>query len=206
VLFQAMATGHATYSTVHASSIKSLVHRLEGKPIEIPRIMLQSLNLVSIHIRTRVKNERVRRCKQIVEIIDIDPTTREILTNEVFHWDQIDDRFVYNGKSYVLEEIRSRWDLTKEEITNEFRQRVEILEWMKNKRIRTFEEVAKTISKYSENPKELLEKIRKTGKMNIQKTNDGLKIGEKSKSDEEKNKKPDEKIQKKVQEQVIHKN
>jgi len=40
VLFQAMATGHATYSTVHADSSKSLIHRLEGEPINIPRIML----------------------------------------------------------------------------------------------------------------------------------------------------------------------
>ena len=72
VLFQAMATGHATYGTVHADSAKSLIHRLEGKPIEIPRIMLQSLDVVSIHITTRVKGKRVRRCKQIIEIIDIE--------------------------------------------------------------------------------------------------------------------------------------
>ena len=54
VLFQAMATGHATYSTVHADSAKALIHRLEGKPIEIPRIMIQSLDVVSIHVTTRV--------------------------------------------------------------------------------------------------------------------------------------------------------
>ena len=46
VLFQAMATGHTTYSTVHADSTESLIHRLEGKPIEIPRVMLQSLDIV----------------------------------------------------------------------------------------------------------------------------------------------------------------
>ena len=107
VLFQAMATGHATYSTVHADSAKSLIHRLEGKPIEIPRIMLQSLDIVSIHITTRVKGKRVRRCKQIIEIIDIDPTTKEILTNEVFRWDPVEDKFIYTGKSYVLEGIRA---------------------------------------------------------------------------------------------------
>ena len=43
VLFQAMATGHTTYSTVHADSAQSLIHRLEGKPIEIPRIMLADI-------------------------------------------------------------------------------------------------------------------------------------------------------------------
>jgi flagellar protein FlaI len=102
-----MATGHATYSTVHADSAQSLIHRLEGKPINIPRVMLQSLDIVSLHVITRVKNMRARRCKQIIEIIDIDPTTKEILTNEVFRWDPVGDSFIYSGKSYVLERVRS---------------------------------------------------------------------------------------------------
>jgi len=162
VLFQAMATGHATYSTVHADSAKSLIHRLEGKPIDIPRIMLQSLDVVSIHITTRVKGKRVRRCKQIIEIIDIDPTTKEILTNEVFRWDPIEDKFIYTGKSYILEGIRAKWDISKEEITQEIRKRAEILEWMKDTNVRTFWEVSKAISRYIDNPEHFMKKIRST--------------------------------------------
>ena len=164
VLFQAMATGHATYSTVHADSAKSLIHRLEGKPIEIPRIMIQSLDLVSIHITTRVNGKRVRRCKQIIEIIDIDPTTKEILTNEVFRWDPVEDKFIYTGKSYVLEGIRARWDLSKEEITQEIRRRTEVLEWMAENNIRTFTEVAKVVSRYTENPERFLKEMRALNK------------------------------------------
>jgi flagellar protein FlaI len=163
VLFQAMATGHTTYSTVHADSAKSLIHRLEGKPIEIPRIMLQSLDVVSIHFTTRVKGRRVRRCRQVIEIIDIDPTTKEILTNEVFRWDPVEDKFIYTGKSYVLEGIRARWDMSKEQISTEIRQRAEILKWMDDNDVRVFKEVAKAISSYAENPNEFLEKIRKSG-------------------------------------------
>ncbi|MBN2066282.1 MAG: type II/IV secretion system ATPase subunit, partial [Candidatus Thermoplasmatota archaeon] len=160
VLFQAMATGHATYSTVHADSAKSLIHRLEGKPIDIPRVMLQSLDVVSIQITTRVKGKRVRRCKQIIEIIDIDPTTKEILTNEAFRWDPVEDRFSYTGKSYVLEGIRARWDMSKERITQELRQRAEILEWMRETNIRSFKDVARAISKYTENSEQFLTMVR----------------------------------------------
>jgi archaeal flagellar protein FlaI len=160
VLFQAMATGHATYSTVHADSAKSLIHRLEGKPIEIPRIMLQALDIVCIQITTRVKGKRVRRCKQIIEIIDIDPTTKEILTNEAFRWDPIEDKYIYTGKSYVLEGIRARWDMDKDEITEEIRRRAEILQWMCNKDVRSFKDVAKAISRYTENSEEFMKKIR----------------------------------------------
>jgi flagellar protein FlaI len=161
VLFQAMATGHATYSTAHADSAQSLIHRLEGKPINIPRIMLQSLDLVCIHVITSVKNMRARRCKQIIEIIDIDPTTKEILTNEVFHWDPVEDKFVYSGKSYILEKIRTEKDLSREDMDREIGNRKKIIEWMNTNNIRGFRDVANTVSKYGETPEELLTQIEK---------------------------------------------
>ena len=164
VLFQAMATGHATYSTVHADSAQSLIHRLEGKPINIPRVMLQSLDIVSLHIITRVKNKRARRCKQIIEIIDIDPTTKEILTNEVFRWDPVEDNFIYSGKSYVLERIRTEKDMSQEEMTSELRNRTRIIEWMNAKNVREFRGVANLVSRYAENPVEIMKQIEEENK------------------------------------------
>ncbi len=161
VLFQAMATGHATYSTVHADSAQSLIHRLEGKPVNIPRVMLQSLDVVCLHIITRVKNMRARRCKQIIEIIDIDPTTKEILTNEVFRWEPVEDKFIYSGKSYVLERIRAEKDMSREDMTNEIKNRIKVVEWMNKKDIREFRDVAKLVSQYTEAPEETLKKINK---------------------------------------------
>jgi flagellar protein FlaI len=161
VLFQAMATGHATYSTAHADSAQSLIHRLEGKPINIPRVMLQSLDIVCLHVITRVKNIRARRCKQIIEIIDIDPTTKEILTNEVFRWDPVEDKFVYSGKSYILERIRAEKDMTREEMTTEIKNRRSIVEWMNKNNIREFRDVSKLVSQYTESPLETLQMINK---------------------------------------------
>jgi len=164
VLFQAMATGHTTYSTVHADSAASLIHRLEGKPINIPRIMLQALDIVCIQVISRIKNKRARRCKQIIEIIDIDPTTKEILTNEVFRWDPVEDTFTYNGKSYILERIRGEKDLSREEMTQELKKRSELLEWMNKNNVREFKKVATLLAQYAENSAQLMEKI-KDGKL-----------------------------------------
>ncbi len=160
VLFQAMATGHTTYSTVHADSAQSLIHRLEGKPIEIPRIMLQTLDIVIIQVISRVKNKRARRCKQIIEIIDIDPTTKEILTNEVFRWDPIEDKFVYSGKSYILERIRAEKDISREGMIAEIKNRTMLLDWMNKNNIREFKKVATIIAQYVDNPQEVMKKIR----------------------------------------------
>ncbi|DAC22622.1 MAG TPA: secretion system protein E, partial [Candidatus Poseidoniales archaeon] len=79
-----MATGHCSYSTVHADSAASLVHRLENKPIDIPRVLLPALEAIAIQIQTRINGRRVRRTKQIVEIVGVDPHSQEIITNEVF--------------------------------------------------------------------------------------------------------------------------
>jgi flagellar protein FlaI len=121
--------------------------------------MLQALNIVSLHVITRVKNKRARRCKQIIEVIDIDPTTKEILTNEVFRWDPVEDTFVYSGKSYVLERIRAEKDKTREEMAVELNNRRKIIEWMEREDIREFKGVAKVISQYAENSEQLMEKV-----------------------------------------------
>ena len=161
VLFQAMATGHTTYSTVHADSAKSLIHRLEGKPINIPRIMLQALDIICIQSTSRVKDKRVRRCKQIIEIIDIDPTTKEILTNEVFRWNPIEDNFIYSGKSYILERIRAEKGLSRDEMANEIKNRATLMEWMRKENIKDFKEVAAMTANYIENPLEVMKSIGK---------------------------------------------
>lgn len=161
VLFQAMATGHTTYSTFHADSAQSLIHRLEGKPIEIPRVMLQSLDIVTLQVQAEVGGERVRRVKQIVEIVDIDPMTKEILTNEVFRWDPVQDQFYFSGKSYVMERIRNQHGESKEEMLDELSRRVEILDWMKDNNIRAFKDVARIVSSYLDTPDDVIEKVRK---------------------------------------------
>jgi len=123
VLFQAMATGHCAYSTVHADSVPSLVHRLENKPIDIPRVLLPALEACAIQIQTRINGRRVRRTKQIVEIVGIDPGSMELITNEVFRWDPATDDFVFSGKSYVLEKIMVKINFSQEEMRRELRTR-----------------------------------------------------------------------------------
>jgi len=74
-LFQAMSTGHTTYSTMHAADIETLLNRLQGEPINVPHAMLQALNIVSIQMQTYIGNERVRRTKTLLEITGLDQRT-----------------------------------------------------------------------------------------------------------------------------------
>ena len=159
VLFQAMATGHTTYSTFHADSIQSLVHRLENKPIEIPRVLIPALDGISIQIQTRVGGKRVRRNKAIVEIIGIDPHSHELLTNEAFRWDNKTDEYVFTGKSYIFEKIMVKANLNRVEIMDETKRRQLVIEWCLKKSIRDYKDFAKVVAEYYVHPEDVMRKV-----------------------------------------------
>ncbi|MCD6542309.1 MAG: type II/IV secretion system ATPase subunit, partial [Thermoplasmata archaeon] len=161
VLFQAMATGHTTYSTMHADSPQSLIHRLESKPMNVPRIMIQSLDFICFHSIVRMKNKRVRKITRVIEIIDIDPLTKEIITNEVFSWDPVTDTFRYSGRSYILEKIRSNLSISKEDIMKELNRRMRVVNWLIKKGRISFRDSAQIIEEYRERPNELLKRVDK---------------------------------------------
>jgi flagellar protein FlaI len=159
-MFQAMATGHTTYSTMHADSVKSMVNRLENPPISCPRILLCALNFVIIQSHVRVKDQQVRRIKQIVEIVGFEHETNELITNTVFEWDQGTDRFIYKGHSFLFDQIQEVKNLTSEDMLEEFNRRIEIINYMASRNINDFRELANLIVSYYKEPEETMMKIR----------------------------------------------
>ncbi|MBN2110755.1 MAG: type II/IV secretion system ATPase subunit [Methanosarcinaceae archaeon] len=160
VLFQAMSTGHTTFSTMHADSVQSVVHRLENPPINVPRIMIQALDLVSIQVQVKVADERVRRCKTLTEIVGVDPRTGELLTNDVFSWDAAKDLFQYSGRSYVVESVMESRGWTEERVREELKRRQDILEWARDKKITHFREFAKLVVTYNREPETIMKIVR----------------------------------------------
>ncbi len=160
VLFQAMSTGHTTFSTIHADSIETVVHRLENPPLNVPRSMMEALDIVSIQILTRVGGERVRRCNNIVEIVELDPHSEELITNKVFKWIPSRDEFRYSGSSNLFEEIMEEKGMSEEEIKEELGRREEIIEWMRKKDIRHYEDVAKIVVGYYREPEKTMEIVK----------------------------------------------
>jgi archaeal flagellar protein FlaI len=160
-LFQAMSTGHTTYSTTHADSVASVVHRIENPPMDVPRNMLSALDFICIQVQGRVGGKRIRRNKQIVEILDIDPRTNELITNEVFKWRSATDEITYSGKSYLLEEIMEAKGWSESRMREELKRRQEVLEWMRIKKIRHYKDVAKILISYHRDPEAVIEKVRK---------------------------------------------
>ncbi|HEC94936.1 MAG TPA: hypothetical protein ENI45_03105 [Thermoplasmatales archaeon] len=79
--------------------------------------------------------------------------------NEVFSWDSINDTFRYSGRSYLLEEIRAKLNISKEQLQQELNNRIKIINWTIKKRMHTFREVSQVINEYADNPDELIKRI-----------------------------------------------
>jgi flagellar protein FlaI len=159
-MFQAMATGHTVYSTMHADSVKSMVYRLENPPINLPRILLSSLNIVIIQAQVKVGKGIARRIRNIVEIVGIEPETNELITNTVYVWNSADDNFTYNGHSFLFERIMTMKNMTAAQMKEEFKRRVEIIEWMGKANVRNYIDVANIVASYYKDPDATIRKVR----------------------------------------------
>jgi flagellar protein FlaI len=161
IMFQAMATGHSTYSTMHADSVKSMVNRLENPPINCPRILLTALRNVLIQSQVKVGNDFVRRMKQIVEIVGFEPETNELITNTVYEWDPATDRHIFKGHSFLFDKIMEMKSLTHDEMMAEFDRRVEVVMYLLKKDIRNHREIWNLVNSYYKDHDKTLDRIRK---------------------------------------------
>ncbi len=161
IMFQAMATGHSTYSTMHADSVKSMVNRLENPPINCPRILLTALRNVLIQSQVKVGNDFVRRMKQIVEIVGFEPETNELITNTVYEWDPATDRHIFKGHSFLFDKIMEMKSLTHDEMMAEFDRRVEVVSYLLKKDIRNHREIWNLVNSYYKDHDKTLDRIRK---------------------------------------------
>jgi len=158
VLFQGMASGHASISTIHADSVDTVIKRLETPPIELSPTLLNVLDCVCIMTHAIVNKQETRKLKEIVEIINV--TSNGIaMTNTPFVWNPSDDQFYFKRNSKILEKIAKRYGLRIEELDLEFRRRVQLIYRLNQNKIFEFNKVQEIINEYVKKPEEILRKF-----------------------------------------------
>jgi len=158
-LFQAMATGHTSYATVHASTIHTLIQRLENPPISLPRALLTSLDIIVFLNAVDLGGKTARRMTSVTEVIKLDPDTNQLIFMEPFNWvSKTDDRFDGTGTSKIMTALKTQNDWTDDHLKKELTNRKTVLEWMDKKNIRTYQEVGKIVSEYHKYPDAILKK------------------------------------------------
>ncbi|TKX73562.1 type II secretion system protein [Halorubrum sp. GN11_10-6_MGM] len=157
-LFQAMNTGHTTFSTMHADSIETVINRLENEPINVPRAMVQSLDMLSVQTLTRADDERVRRAKTIGEIGGIDQRTGELDYSSAFEWRPDSDTFRRNDSS-LLEEIADERGWSRSELLREVRRRERFLELLSALGIDDYRTFTALVNEYYADPARVMDRL-----------------------------------------------
>jgi len=157
VLFQGMASGHPSISTMHADSVDTMIKRLETPPIELSPTLVNTLDCVSIMTHAIVKNKETRRLREIVEIINT-KSDGTALVNTPFVWDPRQDIFYYKKQSKVLEKISLRYGIPIEKLQLEFMRRAKLLHVLYQRKIFSFDEIKKVVNDYYKTPELVLKK------------------------------------------------
>ena len=160
-LFQAMATGHGGFSSIHADSVDATLTRLTSSPMDVPKSLISnSLDLITLQLKIRIGEKSARRIIQVSEINGIDEKTGEIKTHDIFKWNPREDKHEFMGDSVVFRKIKERDGDTDEKINYELTKRRLALEWMAKKDIRDHKEVSNNIMEYYSDPERYYERKR----------------------------------------------
>jgi flagellar protein FlaI len=157
-LFQAMNTGHTTFSTMHADSVETVINRLENEPINVPRAMVQSLDLLLIQTLTRFEGERVRRSKTVGEIGGIDQRTGELDYSSTFSWNAEADTFD-RSDSPLIDEIQSERGWSRSRLLRELRDRERFLQFLRERSITDYRRFTALVNEYYSNPDAVMERL-----------------------------------------------
>jgi flagellar protein FlaI len=155
-LFQAIAVGHAALGTIHAGSMDELLARVESNPMNVPRSLLSNLDLVIFPMHIKQGERSMRKISNIVEILELDRDTGDLITNTVFKWLPDVDKFQWQGRSFLFDRIRDTYGVSKDLLNEELKHRTDFILWMQKNDIREYEAVNKMIQLYYRDKEEIL--------------------------------------------------
>lgn len=161
VLFEAIHTGHSVYSTLHANTAEETFRRLVNPPIDIPKALLSSLQLIAVMHRDRRKNTR-----RLLEIAELIPATGleeiRIELNTIFKWSPSSDKIVQWGKAHrVSKDIKLFSGMSDEEMQANLNDKKLILNWLVKKQVKDINKVGRIISDYYKEPEKIIKMAKK---------------------------------------------
>jgi flagellar protein FlaI len=117
-------------------------------------------NVIMVMGRTEIEGKPARRATTTTEVTDLDPNKTNILTEQVFAWNPKLDAFSFSGHSTILERHAKKLGVNEQEVKRELSRRQTVLDWMAQKGIRRYTEVANVIREYYANPDRVFQKAR----------------------------------------------
>jgi len=145
VLFEAMHTGHSVYSTLHADTAQQTVRRLVNPPIDVPKTMVDAVDVNVVMFRDRRRN--FRRAMEVAEITEKEEG--ELDADVIYEWQSKEDEIEKKQESNAIyETLNLHTGMTREEMNENIEEKKTVLKWMEEKEVDDVDEVGKVIAEY----------------------------------------------------------
>lgn len=134
-MFQAMNTGHATLSTLHANEPSSVIQRLQAGEIEVEKGLMEAIG--SIVIQERLRGQGKVRVPDIQEIETLN-YKGNLTGSQMYEYDALEDQYtkLYNNSaSNLLRDIMRGEQWTEDELNQEIEDRKTVLKKMQEEEI-----------------------------------------------------------------------
>ncbi|PWL07530.1 CpaF family protein [Methanosphaera cuniculi] len=132
-LFSALNTGHSGMGTLHANSTHETITRLTNPPMNVPNIMINSINFIIM--QKRLYNPHlgtIRRITEVAEVVGME--NNKIQLNKIYQYNPQKDTIEYVAiNTNTLNIIAQHKNMTKQQINEELIKRQNYLKQYTNK-------------------------------------------------------------------------
>jgi flagellar protein FlaI len=150
VMFQGMASGHSSLSTMHAENTRALISRLTTPPINLSPTLIELLNVVVIMQHDNFLGTNLRRVKEINEIIKYNKF------NIAYKWNPFKREYLENPKKYLFRLIENEYGIKYKELYEEYITRAKLLYRLSELNISDFQTFSKIVQMYYYNKENIL--------------------------------------------------
>jgi len=152
-MMTAMNIGKYCMGTLHASSARETVIRLQNEPMNVPESLINLIDVIVIMRRYNIKGDVFRALGEIVEIAGIENKT--VLLSSLWSYDPIKREFQESMVSSIYrDKLAQATGRNPREIIEEVRLRTKFIEKLLEKNIRDIRDVSHFCRRYNINPQE----------------------------------------------------
>ena len=147
-LFAALNTGQSRMGTLHANSTQETITRLINPPMNVPSIMINSIDFIVMQNRIFHPTQGIiRRVTEVAEVVGME--MNKVQLNKIYQYDYSEDKLEYTAiSSKALNEMASMKGISIKEITKEIKDRESyLIENSENRR--NIYETKKILNDYS---------------------------------------------------------
>lgn len=156
--FNAIATGHTSYTTIHADSVDGALGRLANPPLSIPAQLVQDLDVVAIQKQIFMDDERVRRNQTVAELLPTEDFS-DVSYQTVFDWDPREDAYVQVNDSHLLAEIAEERGWSHDEVERELDARRDVLAALVDADVTDYDDVTTIVHDFAKDRDAVLDAV-----------------------------------------------